>query len=208
MDRWLYFHADINEIFPGRCLNKSGNSVRRPVLCFREYLNMLLTQPIRHRNSRYGSAMIIWQIPLGVFICINVDPYGDVIMGAIASQITSLTIVYSTVYSDADQRKHQSSASLAFVRGFHRGPVHSPHKGPVTRKMFPFDDVIMISVHWLQVLMGHSSNLKWLVRDDHFTNVLPLKIDWLSRSEDYSWINSDLLYLVLSLGNGFSPLQR
>ena len=46
--------------------------------------------------------------------------YGDVIMGAIASQITSLTIVYSTVYSDADQRKHQSSASLAFVRGIHR----------------------------------------------------------------------------------------
>ena len=64
-------------------------------------------------------------------------------MGAIASQITSLTIVYSAVYSDADQRKHQSSASLAFVRGIHRGPVNSPHKWPVTRKMFPFDDVIM-----------------------------------------------------------------
>ena len=49
----------------------------------------------------------------------------------------------TTVYSDADQRKHQSSASLAFVRGIHRWPVNSPHKGPVTRKMFPFDDVIM-----------------------------------------------------------------
>ena len=61
--------------------------------------------------------------------------YGDVITGAIASQITSLTIVYS-VYSDADERKHQSSASLAFVRGIHRGPVNSPHKWPVTRKMF------------------------------------------------------------------------
>ena len=69
--------------------------------------------------------------------------YGDVIMGAIASQITSLTIVYSTVYSDADQRKHQSFASLAFVRGIHRGPVNFPHKWPVTREMFPFDDVIM-----------------------------------------------------------------
>ena len=64
-------------------------------------------------------------------------------MGEIASQITSLTIVYSTVYSDADQRKHQSSASLAFVRGIHRGPVNSPHKWPVTRNMFPFDDIIM-----------------------------------------------------------------
>ena len=71
--------------------------------------------------------------------------YNDVIMGSIASLITSLTIVYSTVYSDADQRKHQSSASLAFVWGIHRGPVNSPHKWPVTRKMFPFDDVIMLS---------------------------------------------------------------
>ena len=44
-------------------------------------------------------------------------------MGAIASQITSLTIVYSTVYSDADERKHQSAASLAFVRGTGEFPV-------------------------------------------------------------------------------------
>ena len=70
--------------------------------------------------------------------------YNDVIMGGTASQITSLTIVYSTAYSDAGQRKHQSSASLAFVRGIHWRPVNSPHKWPVTRKMFPFDDVIMI----------------------------------------------------------------
>ena len=64
-------------------------------------------------------------------------------MGAIASQITSLTIVYSPVYSDADQKDQQSSALLAFVPGIHRGPVSSPHKWLVTRKMFPFDDVIM-----------------------------------------------------------------
>ena len=69
--------------------------------------------------------------------------YGDVKMGTMASQITSLALVYSTVYSGTDQRKHQSSASLAFVRGIHRGPVNSPHKWLVTRKMFPFDDVIM-----------------------------------------------------------------
>ena len=59
-------------------------------------------------------------------------------MGAMASQITSLMIVRSTVYSD--QRKYQSSTSLAYVRGIHRWPVNSPHKFPVTRKMFPFDD--------------------------------------------------------------------
>ena len=69
--------------------------------------------------------------------------YNDVTMSAIASQITSLAIIYLTLYSGADQRKHQSSASLAFVRGIHRWPVNSPHKGPVPRDMFPFDDVIM-----------------------------------------------------------------
>ena len=69
--------------------------------------------------------------------------YDAVKMGAIASQITSLAIVYPTVYSGADQSKHQRSASLAFVWGIHRGPVNSPHKLPVARKMFPFDDVIM-----------------------------------------------------------------
>ena len=69
--------------------------------------------------------------------------YSDTIMGAMASQITSLTIVYTTVHFGADRRKHQSSASLAFVREIHRWPVNSPHKWPVTRKIFPFDEVIM-----------------------------------------------------------------
>ena len=104
-------------------------------------------------------------------------------MSAMSYLITSLTIVYSTVYSGADQRRHQNSASLAFVRGIHRSlvtppphththtphppkpphphPPHPPHptpthKGPVTRKRFPFDDVIMwtdrpTSSWWLQI---------------------------------------------------------
>ena len=83
-----------------------------------------------------------WTPMVRLAVCL-VPHYGDVIMGAIASQITSLTIVYSTFYSDADQRKHQSSASLAYVWGTHRRPVNSPHKWPVTRKTFPIDDVIM-----------------------------------------------------------------
>ena len=82
--------------------------------------------------------------------------YNDVIMGTIASQITSLTTVYSIVYSDADQRKHQSSASLALVWGIHRGPVNSPHKWPVTWKMFPFDDVITWKVHMTPNSLGSS----------------------------------------------------
>ena len=85
--------------------------------------------------------------------------YDDVVMGSMASQITSLTIVYSIVYSDADQRKHQSSRSLAFVRGIHRGPANSSHKWPVTRKMFPFHDVIMHMLNmglFLLTLLIHS----------------------------------------------------
>ena len=74
--------------------------------------------------------------------------YDDVIMTMLASQITSLTVVYSIVYSGVNQRKHQSSASLAFVQEIHRGPVNFPHKWPVTRKMFPFDDVVM-KIMWI-----------------------------------------------------------
>ena len=126
------------------------------------------------RNFAYGTAFVrSWHVQK--FVAISRDKaaakqfsfetnydgktlvhYNDVIMGAISSQITSLTIDYSIVYSDADERKHQSSASLAFVWGIRRGPVNSPHKWSVTRKMFPFDDVIMemdcmsnyISIHF------------------------------------------------------------
>ena len=62
--------------------------------------------------------------------------YNDIIVSTMASQITNVS-------SGADQRKHQSSASLAFVQGIHRSSVNSQHKEPVTWKMFPFDDVII-----------------------------------------------------------------
>ena len=69
--------------------------------------------------------------------------YSEIIMGWTAPQITSLTIVSQPFIQGADQTNHQSSASLAFVREIHQWPMNSPHKGSVTRKMFPFDDVIM-----------------------------------------------------------------
>ena len=80
-----------------------------------------------------------WFIGCGLVITKIKIHYSDVILRAMAFQITNLTVVYSTAYSGADQRKYQSSASLAYVRG----PVNSPHKRPVTRNMFPFGDVIM-----------------------------------------------------------------
>ena len=73
-------------------------------------------------------------------------------MSAMASKITSITNVYSSVYSGADQRKYQSSASLAFVRGIHRSPVNSPHKGPVSRIIVPFDDAIMYTGHITKIM--------------------------------------------------------
>ena len=88
----------------------------------------------------------------------------DVIMSAMASQTTSVSIVCLTVYSGADQSKHLSSASLAFVRGIHRWPVNSPHKGPVTRKMFPFDDVIMHNIRKKNIWVQQG-------RRDHFVYV-------------------------------------
>ena len=70
--------------------------------------------------------------------------YSGFIMSATASQITGVSIVCSTVCSGADQTKHQSSVLPALAKRTHRWTVDSPHKGPVTRKMFPFDDVIMV----------------------------------------------------------------
>ena len=71
---------------------------------------------------------------------ISASHYNDVIMSAMTSQIM---IIYSTVYSGEDERKHQSSASLAFVRGINRWPVNFPPQGPVTQKMLPIEYVSM-----------------------------------------------------------------
>ena len=100
--------------------------------------------PGSNPNTRTWSCRNKQQCPLGGNCLAKCIHYDDVIMIMLASQITSLTVVYSIVYSGVNQRKHQSSASLAFVREIHRGPVNFPHKWPVTRRMFPFDDVIML----------------------------------------------------------------
>ena len=116
-------------------------------------LGSLLTEPcavikFSHFSSHPSTCMPYKRIMTqfaAVVVGLSFFRYNDVIMNVMASLITSLTIFYPIVYPGEDQRKHQSSASLAFVRGIHQWPVNSPHKGPVTRKMFPFDDVVM---HW------------------------------------------------------------
>ena len=122
----------------------------------------------------------------------------DVIMGAMASPITSRAIVYSTVHSGADQRKHQSSAILAFERGIHRWPVNSPHKWPVTRKMLPFDDVItwvqygnfsgFIEFRWNLTIISPrlTTRTRWMSTSEHqfhgshiSNNSLEIKINYV-----------------------------
>ena len=120
----------------------------------------------------------------------NLDHYNNVIMGAMVSQITSHTIVYSIVYSGAYQRKHQSSASLAFVRGIQQWPVNSPHKWPVIRKMFPLDDVI-ISYH---------ITLHRIITLRHIISLLPCTgIIWPQRDQN---INNHLLTVLWRLKRG------
>ena len=93
--------------------------------------------------------------------------YGDVIMGAMASQITG-----------ADHRKHQSSASLAFVRGIHRWPVDSMHKGLVMRKMFPFDDVIIVWRHMASWIVG-------IIDLGNVYSLLPIRHQAISRTNAF-----------------------
>ena len=90
-----------------------------------------------------------------------ISRYHDVSMDAMVTQITSLTSSYSIVYPGADQRKHQSSESLAFLHGIHRWPVDSPHKRPVTRKMLLFDDVIMNMFWVVSGWIASQSRARW-----------------------------------------------
>ena len=131
---------------------------------------------------------------------VNCRHNNDVIMSAMAFQITSLTIVYSTVYSGADQRKLHSSASLAFVRAIHRWPVNSRHKWPVMQKMFPLDDVIMIAfasshvenvlVNFLTLILHHigktsfqHENLRHIISDHGFPVEILDEMTCISRND-------------------------
>ena len=133
------------------------------------------------------------QVPISESGQCNSSHYSDVIMSVMASQITSVSIVCTTVCSGADQRKHQSSASQAFVRGIHRWPVNSAYKGQVTRKVFPFDDVIM----WRSVT--HRSHLQvpnLPMSCRNLTTWQGTMVAQESESESESWVN-----------NSHNPLQ-
>ena len=113
--------------------------------CGGRAMGHLFWVPWRNGTARYRECAVI---RLHYGLCNFRAHFSDVIVGAMASQSTGVSIVFSIVCSGADQRKHQSSESLAFARGIHRWPLNSPHKRPVTRKMVPFDDVIIFWVFW------------------------------------------------------------
>ena len=126
--------------------------------------------------------------------------YSDVIMSVMASQITGITIVYTTVCSDANQRRHRSSASLAFVRGIHQWPVNSPHKGPAMRKRFH-----VIASSW-SCLSNHkntfsSSNLYRHVDVTRDSNPLLRKYLTYIKFDEVDWISKLLEMCVPSPTN-------
>ena len=143
---------------------------------------MILMKPFKHYDWKIFSK----HRPLD---CSSHIYYSDVMMSAMASQTIGISIVYSSVCPGVDQRKHQSSASLAVVRGIHRWPVNSPHKGTVTRKMFPFDDVII----WC---FGHGIHTISLLRV--ITNTLWAQANCWGRT--LSYCKSSILKLH-SVGN-------
>ena len=108
---------------------------------------MFLVKQTSIKNTSCGINLSAVCSPSWMFL------YTDVTMGTIASKITSFTIVYSTVYSDADQRKYQSSASLAFVQG------NSPEAGEFPAQMASYEE--NVSIWWrLHVLSRLTFNLK------------------------------------------------
>ena len=90
---------------------------------------------------------------------LHIQHYNDVIMSAMVSQITSLTIVYSTVYRGADQRKHRSSASLAFVRGLHQWPLKSPHNVENVSIWWRHHGICMVPFAWVMYVLNRSQQV-------------------------------------------------
>ena len=145
--------------------------------------------------------------------------YNDVIMTAMASQITDVLVVYWIVYSCTDQRNHQSSASLAFVKGIHWWPGNYLHKGPVTWEMFTFDDVVTITLKhrrpyisniYLYLTSGCPSGRGNIFRVNGFglgQVRVPIKLQTPKPTGDWCQIYSFILFCALHYGKAESPIE-
>ena len=134
----------------------------------------------------------------------------NVIMSAIASQITSVSIACSTVGSGADPKKHQNSATQAFVRGIHRSPVNSPKKASNAENVF-----IWSRHHWFNMIctkMNTTCPLQGHYRWEKFAKHL-LELRSIDRtcliSGSYSIMELHLVYFIegalshISYGGGW-----
>ena len=157
---WLYYYLKCLIVYTNCIYQRNSTQNVLPI-----HWKMCLLRSEKLRPLRFTSSHAFLKRPPGHAI-----HYKDVIMSSMASQITSLTIVYSAVYNK--HRKHQSSASLAFVMGIPRWPVNSPHKWPVARKMFPFDDVIMMLDNTYECNIGWCPHSVTKLVDMMFNDVL------------------------------------
>ena len=159
--------------------------------------SMVQIMPWRHSddNQLSDDSVVYWYIyiwntqPWRIHTLWTDDAhYNGVIMSVMAFQIVGVSIVYSIIYSGADQRKHQSSTSLAFVQGIHWWPLNSPHKWPVTWKMFPFDDVI------IHMSVSEQCGLMTCMAPNHWFTQCYLFVNWThtqTRSQGISghWVD-------------------
>ena len=132
--------------------------------------------------------------------------YIDIIMTTVASQITSLPVVYSIVYSGADQRKHQGSASMALCAGNSPNPVNSPHKEPVTRKMVPFDDVIMGTCRVMSGMISASTSHY----HDYQSGIMsaPFKSRTQNKNDDDKMISINQTWQLHKISHVFCPYHH
>ena len=130
------------QCFDWNCIFRGYEASRYLLICIIEYWNGQIIAKLL--NLAYSGGGSLWSSSVGVGPLTQIDGghYNGVIISAMAFQITSFSTICPTACSGADQRKHQSSASLSIVRGIHGGgDIPLTHKVPVTLKMFPFDDV-------------------------------------------------------------------
>ena len=185
---WRNFGAGANDHFHRHVNVSPGLNMISPTEHMRNN-DVVITSKRRHFASKYRrfdviTTSLLCNVPAGLALGkFKTKHYNDVIMTTMASQITSLTVVYSTIYSDADQRKHQSSASLAFVCGIHRDRWIPRTKGQLRRKMFPFYDVIMIStsaVRCFGFVITHKGIITVLLWYKYVSYLVP-SINWIHR---------------------------
>ena len=157
---YSYVHSDKRNLGhpPTQC-NEDLKGLSNPALqIFRKWVTQILenedVNPVYIWNPKY-----VTPVSVDVYDASHLH-YIDVIINAMASQIFGVSIVCSTVCSDADQRKHQSSASLVFVKGIHRWPVDFPHKQAVTRRLMTFSWAGPILS---TILVMFSLKFRWLI---------------------------------------------